>query len=275
MMFMSRNRAFTLIELLVVIAIIAILAAILFPVFAQAKLAAKKTSSISNVKQISLAGAMYWNDNDDVTVPLFSFNPSDLSIPSTQGFYYWPMKVLPYTKNEDVFHCPMDNGDDPVVDDAQGHGRFDKRNSLYYYVFGANPSYGYNYRYLNTSVNGPFGPEYAGISATSLDDISGTIQFAAATMKDKSNPNTGQTITNPIGYSRVEPPFGAPPARPGWNAYPSTDARSQGQLWPRFSKDKIIIGWLDGHVKFTPMSTIRCAGTTAAEVDCHWNGLQR
>lgn len=60
-----RNRAFTLIELLVVIAIIAILAAILFPVFAQAKEAAKKTSSLSNVKQSGLSVIIYTTDNDD------------------------------------------------------------------------------------------------------------------------------------------------------------------------------------------------------------------
>lgn len=61
-----KNRAFTLIELLVVIAIIAILAAILFPVFAQAKKAAKKTSSLSNVKQLSLGNLMYCQDSDDL-----------------------------------------------------------------------------------------------------------------------------------------------------------------------------------------------------------------
>jgi len=62
---MKSKLAFTLIELLVVIAIIAILAAILFPVFAQAKLAAKKTASLSNNKQLNLAVLMYSNDQDD------------------------------------------------------------------------------------------------------------------------------------------------------------------------------------------------------------------
>jgi prepilin-type N-terminal cleavage/methylation domain-containing protein len=62
----SKKQAFTLIELLVVIAIIAILAAILFPVFAQAKKAAKKTSSLSNIKQLGLGAVLYCGDSDDV-----------------------------------------------------------------------------------------------------------------------------------------------------------------------------------------------------------------
>jgi prepilin-type N-terminal cleavage/methylation domain-containing protein len=60
-----KKTAFTLIELLVVIAIIAILAAILFPVFAQAKMAAKKTAALSNAKQIATANMMYMGDYDD------------------------------------------------------------------------------------------------------------------------------------------------------------------------------------------------------------------
>ena len=63
----SKNKAFTLIELLVVIAIIAILAAILFPVFAQAKAAAKKTADLSNMKQSALAAQIYSGDSDDVS----------------------------------------------------------------------------------------------------------------------------------------------------------------------------------------------------------------
>ncbi len=70
-----RNKAFTLIELLVVIAIIAILAAILFPVFAQAKVAAKKTAGLSNSKQVSLALIMYAGDTDDLAPTAFACAP--------------------------------------------------------------------------------------------------------------------------------------------------------------------------------------------------------
>lgn len=92
------KKAFTLIELLVVIAIIAILAAILFPVFAQAKAAAKQAACLSNMKQIGTGLAMYETDADD-TMP-----PSQ----TTEGTFVvsWPQLMHPYIKNEDVFVCP-------------------------------------------------------------------------------------------------------------------------------------------------------------------------
>jgi prepilin-type N-terminal cleavage/methylation domain-containing protein/prepilin-type processing-associated H-X9-DG protein len=84
------KRAFTLIELLVVIAIIAILAAILFPVFAQAKAAAKKTQCLSNMKQIGTAMNMYLNDNDDM-LPQAEYG---------RDGYQWYTSVFPYIKSD-------------------------------------------------------------------------------------------------------------------------------------------------------------------------------
>lgn len=100
---MKKSYAFTLIELLVVIAIIAILAAILFPVFAQAKLAAKKATDISNHKQITLGMLMYANDADDMLAPAIALVPGlDPDGISTNGKVTvdpWQCIVQPYLKN--------------------------------------------------------------------------------------------------------------------------------------------------------------------------------
>jgi len=93
-----RSNAFTLIELLVVIAIIAILAAILFPVFAQAREKARQTSCLSNMKQIGIGLMMYSSDYDS------QYPPSQLG--SGTELVSWPQMMQPYIKNEQVFTCP-------------------------------------------------------------------------------------------------------------------------------------------------------------------------
>jgi prepilin-type N-terminal cleavage/methylation domain-containing protein len=101
---MKQNRAFTLIELLVVIAIIAILAAILFPVFAQAKLAAKKTTALSNAKQIATANMIYMGDYDDALIKEFFGFPAapacDWGNNGGAQYYGWRHAMAPYTKSK-------------------------------------------------------------------------------------------------------------------------------------------------------------------------------
>src|SRR5580698_5112754 len=92
-----KTRGFTLIELLVVIAIIAILAAILFPVFAQAKLAAKKTVALSNAKQIATANFIYMGDVDDALVKsYFGFPPAPACSAWGNTYYNWRYAMQPY-----------------------------------------------------------------------------------------------------------------------------------------------------------------------------------
>jgi prepilin-type N-terminal cleavage/methylation domain-containing protein len=107
-MYPHRKAAFTLIELLVVIAIIAILAAILFPVFAQAREKARQTSCLSNLKQVSLALMMYTQDYDEMVVQRTS-----LSYYQNWGVS-WRSLIYPYVKNAGVFACPS-NPNNKVV----------------------------------------------------------------------------------------------------------------------------------------------------------------
>jgi len=99
-----RRTGFTLIELLVVIAIIAILAAILFPVFARAREKARQSACLSNVKQVMLAVMSYAQDYDELLV---SQGYAVMGGPGLQpGDYTWRSAILPYAKNAQIFQCP-------------------------------------------------------------------------------------------------------------------------------------------------------------------------
>jgi len=93
-----KKHGFTLIELLVVIAIIAILAAILFPVFARAREKARQTSCLSNVKQIALSTLMYVQDYDEKYNFAYTITPT----------VSWPNLLMPYIKNSQLYSCPSD-----------------------------------------------------------------------------------------------------------------------------------------------------------------------
>ncbi|CAN5522551.1 hypothetical protein BH11ARM2_BH11ARM2_01390 [soil metagenome] len=196
---MSR-KAFTLIELLVVIAIIAILAAILFPVFAQAKLAAKKSSDLSNLKQIGTSTFLYGGDYDDTYYP-HRFNCKDNGGAFTtcaeylngdgtlkaeaknftggaEQRYYWIFMLQPYAKNKQIFMNPggagkftPDNG--PVLTCA-GAGCVGTN-------YGGQNSYGHNDAWLSPAgaFADPLGQPKT-ISQTSIDRPAGTVMITDA-----------------------------------------------------------------------------------------------
>jgi prepilin-type N-terminal cleavage/methylation domain-containing protein/prepilin-type processing-associated H-X9-DG protein len=122
----SLRNGFTLIELLVVIAIIAILAAILFPVFAQAREKARQISCASNLKQLALACIQYTQDYDE-TYPMGNSlwaNSSTGVVYTYNGTNNWSPALLPYIKSNGVYGCP-DDSDAGLIDTTNGAGWWD------------------------------------------------------------------------------------------------------------------------------------------------------
>jgi prepilin-type N-terminal cleavage/methylation domain-containing protein/prepilin-type processing-associated H-X9-DG protein len=107
----AKRQAFTLIELLVVIAIIAILAAILFPVFAQAREKARATACLSNQKQMGLAIMQYVSDNDEMWPSGRFFDELYSSTSHYSTGIGWAQQAYPYIKNVGVFRCPSDDSE--------------------------------------------------------------------------------------------------------------------------------------------------------------------
>ncbi len=165
-----KNRAFTLIELLVVIAIIAILAAILFPVFTQAKEAAKKTQCLSNTKQVGLALYLYLQDSDD-TLPMANYDANTYKGPPYTVFSWhagkgagelnWADLLLVYAKDTKFFHCPDDN---------TGLAEWPKNSGIH--VQGELLSYALNYYFFRRLDDGaPYHGKYFSVSGGNMSTI--------------------------------------------------------------------------------------------------------
>ena len=157
------RKGFTLIELLVVIAIIAILASILFPVFARAREKARQTSCLANIKQLVLGANMYAQDYDETLPPgAFSADSSWGDANDTS----WRMMILPYVKNVQIFQCPSKKmttspfDGSLLLDGAQNAG------------------YGFNYAHWGGAVAGR---NPSGKSLGEADDASAVILLVEST----------------------------------------------------------------------------------------------
>jgi prepilin-type N-terminal cleavage/methylation domain-containing protein/prepilin-type processing-associated H-X9-DG protein len=205
----STRRAFTLIELLVVIAIIAILAAILFPVFAQAKAAAKKTSSLSNVKQQATSSLMYCADYDDV-FPLVLVQ-TDANVADGLGArtYTWQNLCQPYMKNWGILIDPLHrlNKADPInyLDPFLNYGMPSRAASV------GQPYYTDGYYIMNPGTGGAQA-RWDGVGGESLPN-----QWSVPTVGSPSLSNTAvANVADQILFSSASAPdwwtgyFGSP-----------------------------------------------------------------
>ncbi len=240
----SSRNGFTLIELLVVIAIIAILAAILFPVFAQAREKARAISCLSNIKQVGLAWMMYTQDYDEQTVIPFSDPTGNVyqfptSANDPKAAHWWPDLLLPYFKSWQIFVCPSEG-------DAAN-------------IFGSGPyswwwnqmqftSIGYNYSHLG-DWQYPQGFS-TGTSLAALTAPANTIAFVDSEFDNGANkalgfcdvnaPDTGQWYPSPtvnVWASDWTWPAGSP------------SPTNYGSMGPRHFEG-VNIGWCDGHAKY-------------------------
>jgi len=232
-MFPQRRRGFTLIELLVVIAIIAILAAILFPVFAQAREKARQTACTSNAKQIAMGVAMYIQDYDETLG--FAYNywgvgtypAGSVNYNTTNGLVPPSIYLLPYTKNFGVFTCPSNSVKTPTS------GTITYGNMI--------SSYGWNWQITYVQIGYPpfagrTGPLYQGATLSMLERPADTV------LMGDSNPARLQgsyIYPHSNAWSRTQ----APP----WVAKP----------WRHNGGDLYI--YVDGHTKWQHGEKIRAA----------------
>ncbi len=232
-------KAFTLIELLVVIAIIAILAAILFPVFARARENARRTSCTSNLKQIGLGLLQYSQDYDE-KLPHDYFGP-DTDSSGRGGAYKWMDAIYPYVKSEQIFICPSDTIGSLPTNNSRYAYRPDGSTAGYQYLYG---SYSANITYYTPPAGGaarvatpPFSPPTG--TTTSL------AQFAA--------PATTISITEVIpisgsDYYTWQTAWQTPADNPTIEDAPSGGFKRLNRIAARHLETTNIL-WCDGHVK--------------------------
>jgi prepilin-type N-terminal cleavage/methylation domain-containing protein/prepilin-type processing-associated H-X9-DG protein len=223
------KHAFTLIELLVVIAIIAILAAILFPVFGRARENARRSSCASNLKQIMLGETQYTQDYDE------RFASTHLAISTSQGVTHWQM-IFPYIKSNQVFICPNDTTTDPTV-------------GAHYPNYGNNAIPGYTNRVIssygvNARINELGGSNGLGIPLSKFVSPSTTVLVTDGV----SNLDTDTSpSTNPVEWK--EKSYGFIVDEKDSGAFGST-ATPNGRGGPLARHlETANVGFADGHVK--------------------------
>ena len=255
---MKKQNAFTLIELLVVIAIIAILAAILFPVFAQAKEAAKKTNCLSNQKNLSLGIIMYTSDSDDVFPNGQSGTRTDYPCDSFTGVQVdWSGAVFPYIKNGTggaaaianpnisqynggIFNCPT-HPNQPQTNQFGVHDT----------IFPDNVNASWN------CANGKFVPK-ATYSTTFIDSPASKVMLAEKGANGKEVDNWNQFLTDKwywVDSNKVPGTLDASCSQDDGSLAVDKDEASGwqwagGALYPRYRHSgNSNMAMFDGHVK--------------------------
>jgi prepilin-type N-terminal cleavage/methylation domain-containing protein/prepilin-type processing-associated H-X9-DG protein len=255
-------NGFTLIELLVVIAIISILAAILFPVFASAREKARQTTCLSNIKQLSLANVQYSQDYDENYVRVKQLaattnpSPTAMETPQEAPVLMWAGILAPYTKSTGIVVCPS-SGTSIVSPGPDG-------------LYDAQEDTLTNDAQLSIGINSAVDPLG---SIGCLEGLAGgatTLPAACtATPSDASFPYPSQSPVFADSVPNNPTTFSTNPNNPfplGFIVNAAFPLDVSGGLSDRHSKGTNV-GFLDGHVKWYPISRIYATPTTVAEVE--------
>jgi prepilin-type N-terminal cleavage/methylation domain-containing protein/prepilin-type processing-associated H-X9-DG protein len=258
------KTGFTLIELLVVIAIIALLAAILFPVFSRARENARRSSCQSNLKQIGLGILQYAQDYDEIMVP--AWLEADCSVgqgwqPTNSGNFgcynnfKWMDLLQPYIKSEQVFNCPSVPKDIPAYTQAVGNK---------YGHYTAN----LGYRASNDTKNPPFSFYSASTESdkrsvpinlakiqapatTVMVTETRSVSYSGAASCVMTFPSSSGSVANKFYFKEIGEDSAAPTIRTWFYEGDNPD----GIIGERHL-ESINVLWADGHVKAVKLSTI-------------------
>ena len=252
---LTMKKAFTLIELLVVIAIVAILAAILFPVFAQAKLAAKGAAAISNSKQIGMGGGLYSGDFDDVEVLNGNTDGNAPWKLETVPYNSWGLLLQPYAKSFSIFQDPL-----TLPEDTSKDGIGEK-------IWSYKTQFAYAFTIHSPAIYYPQVARYvySGHSNAALAKPADTVLFVEKKAR-KGNPDwywQGSTIwgantVNPPGCQSAYTPAGVQPMSlcapntlwgsdaPSYAGQTAEEgAQTAGVAFRRIGRT--VVTWADGH----------------------------
>jgi prepilin-type N-terminal cleavage/methylation domain-containing protein/prepilin-type processing-associated H-X9-DG protein len=258
------HRAFTLIELLVVIAIIAILAAILFPVFAQAREMARKTSCLSNQKQMSTGILMYMQDYDEVVIPANTNGYSIGCLGCGSPDQVWPQLIQPYVKNWQVLRCPSDpHANDRELSVTSSGAPEPPNDPDHFYHWGARADVGLNYVFLSPWVYDSSRAFWGSqpVAMAQINAPASTLLFVDTIWdRDASGTPTGGgnwVVESPCVYdtagTKITPTGFA--GYGGWVPSATTSWLQFGGAWPRHNK-MLNVAYTDGHVKNLSVSAL-------------------